>query len=275
MSYIEEHRSKVFLVDDKEWVTQRKQEWKLVKANLNKMGAIPKRLHKYHKEFFFTGHLEEPVMPPSPFAGVKALFLMWYWPEKKLDAYKAIFIDNYQDAMRIPRFLNSICAPENFTTEYSIFGGREELIVKAVCPFLDYKTVIFEKPNNSPVIGFGPSWLVAFVENQTRHLLTAQDVCVYAPGQYLWPQFDYAFEHYFDYIVKNKDWNTREKFFKRTLRYLLMFEDRDDFENIHPHVKSFRDELFNKFENGEFCQRLLDYYAEQKSEYEQGAPFPS
>jgi len=284
--------------DDKEWMAQRKEEWKHVLKSLNVIrdednSEIKKKLFKYHKELFFTGEYniskEDELNFERPFPS-ELLFLLWYYPDKSLDKYISI-IDSYMDGLRnvlyrekkpleysigARNYFMSISCKIGFDSDYGFMGGREELLVQALFPSLDYNDtidIIDESGNNKAEVHLGPksediymyaiapiyAWFKGSPNNK------------YLPSQYFWRYLDYLLS------VNDNCLNTHAKEVLTFVLYILKHTDEfKKFPKDTKHVVEFANKLRLQFENNEFGDVLMGYwnnaeklYAEYMEEYEE------
>jgi len=167
----------IWKVHDKQWMAQRKEEWKKVKYALNIMteGNDPryfkKKYHRYHQNLFFYGqkvmdgetlhmgsidgydrYRDEPYLDKERFLGgrpffrVLPFFEIWYHPKPELLNLDRIRTDwlaitslwsLWKYAQRLLFVTGKNGKP--FDPEYGAMGGREKLIVELCCPDVDYK----------------------------------------------------------------------------------------------------------------------------------------
>jgi len=167
----------IWQVHDKQWMAQRKEEWKKVKYALNIMteGNDPryfkKKYHRYHQNLFFYGqkvmdgeilhmgsidgydryrdepHLDkERFLGGDPFFRRLPFFEIWYHPRPELldlDGIRLEWLKNWslpamwEMAQKLLFVTGKNGKP--FDPEYGAMGGREKLIVELCCPDVDYK----------------------------------------------------------------------------------------------------------------------------------------
>lgn len=268
--------------DDPVWMAEREQEWAQVKANLDKMDPVfPKSSQRFHKQLFFEGTLD-PILSDSPtmmrenikppWDGCLAMFRMWYLPEKNLDYFKEIFFEepditslSHARGLFMNRFHLGL-----FPTEYGMFGGREELIVKTYFPGLDYKEEI-EQGRRKFTYSFDPRGTLFYCVDHTSAVLASSSVNPFSPGQYLWEHMSYNFDHYPDECFREEKDEPR---LRRCLRKVLDWNDRPDAPKERANAVELRNTLFEKFESEDFPAPLLRYWKEEKSAYENGEPYP-
>ena len=164
----------IWQVHDKQWMVQRKEEWRKVKYALNIMteGNDPrefkKKYHRYHQNLFFYGQkvmdgetlfvswdVYEPrrhnierarFLGGDPFFRLLPLFDVWYHPRPDLldlDEIRSEWLKHWPlPAMwKYAQKLLFVMGKnrKSFDPTYGAMGGREKLIVELCCPDVDYK----------------------------------------------------------------------------------------------------------------------------------------
>ncbi|WP_144394710.1 hypothetical protein [Pleionea sediminis] len=275
MGFIEEQRENFFHPHDKDWMSERKEEWKKVKANLDLMGAIPKRAHKIHKEFFLKGIFDKKDIFVRPFYGIELLFFMWYWPKADAFFYSQILKEKGIQLRNVYTYVCTTIKPKDFNSEYCIFGGREELIMKVLCPHLDYKEFVWEGDGRFPACdGMPPNKLNKMCFEHTLHIFESKAPCIFAPGQYLWDHVNFNFDNYYSEIKANEHFPVHEYRLRAIIRLILELEQCKESRVDNPYIESLKNDLVNKFNNSYFCQSLLDYWIQEVDNFKKGKPFP-
>lgn len=268
--------------DDPDWMREREREWTYVKANLEEMDpVIPKRSHQFHKELFFEGKLD-PILSDSsamlqkniepPFDWYLTIFRMWYLPVKDLGLFKEIF-ENEDCLMTLGHCRNFLFGRfplSYFTTEYGMFGGREELLVQTFILGLDFNELIVNgrrKYSHS----LTPHMTMRYCVDHSSKLLSSTDVNPFAPGQYLWDHLSFAADKYEKKTFKNK---LDLKQLRTCLRRILDWDERTDAPRERANVVDLRNTLLKRFEAEDFSAPLIRLWKEEKAAYERGDPYP-
>jgi len=270
--------------DDTVWMTERKNEWRLVKKNLVLMSDyIPRRLHHFHKHLFFTGEFHPDYLKGNDnykaFGGVPALFQMWYHPEPSTEELKKIFDGlSTETALYNMRRLLFAFQIDDFTTEYGLFGGREELMVKALYPELDYKRTISFNDNRSSVsLGFLPRDIYNKIINHSLTMLKLSERYLnpYNFSQYLWDYFLYAMKNYSVEIFSNNNqyMNRDINNLRFIMRLVADFDTRLTEPDLYPRGIKWHKFLLEQLENKQLPDFILDYWLEEKANFEAGKPF--
>jgi len=274
--------------DDPSWVARRKTEWRSIKENLTKMDVmVPRRTHKYHKQWFLTGELDPVIkqryMPrsgvniPDPFDGAPLFFELWYQPEKNLDLYKELF-DQCSDIYTLRQSRDALFNRFNladFNTEYGMLGGREELFVNTLCPELDFKKTKGNELSRSTYnLAPSPNSICMWCIGHTSAVLFSRRVSQNAPGQYLWKHLEYNFDRYPDLSLGTKHRSAWEYSIRILFRRILDFHERKDAPSDLLQVKNLRDTLAERFDARDFPKVLMNYWDDEKRSYEAGDPYP-
>jgi len=265
--------SDIWHPEDKKWMKKRKEEWKIVKSNLDEMTLrISKLHHKYHRDYFLYGKKD----PSLGREGGKAfnysfpLFQIWYLPEINENTIQDIYKQHiHPHAFTKARELFFNIGIGSFDKEYGMMNGREELAVKMLYPGLDWKEIMYfsEKDTSGLPHSDHPDILIQNCINKSSGIIKTGKNNPYSPGQYLWGHIDYAFENYFELISDFMIHPVR-----RTLRNIIDFHEREDAPRDIPHSIVFKEKLEKKFVNREFCQPLLDLWDDEKRKFEAGVP---
>lgn len=268
--------------DDPDWMAQREKEWVHIKANLDKMHpTIPKRSQRYHKKLFFEGILD-PILSDVtammreniewPFDGYLPLFKMWYLPEANLEAFKNIFesVDDIRVLGTSRSMLFEVFGHNLFSTNYGLFGGREELLVKTFILGYDYQELI-KVGRKKYYYNYDPSSILTYCAAHTSGLLASGIMNPYAPGQYLWDNLDYSLDKYPEEAFKE---GYEEKLLRTCLRRILDWDERLDAPKELAHSVSLRKNLLERFETNDFLPALMKLWHEEKQAYENGEPYP-
>jgi len=270
--------------DDKEWMIQRKEEWRYIQKNLDIIRDYPnfeikKKHYKYHKELFFKGeyeltkddleHFERPL-------GCPVFFNIWYCPEKSVEAYRKILdsvtdriaegnlkrgqLEDFEYAQCDTYFLNN-AGKVKYDENYGFMGGREELVTRAMYPSYDYddvKIIRNEELDREIKVHYGPS-----IETLGRYVVAPLDSLFrrgankikFLPAQYLWDHFDFAFTNNPGML---SDLQTRQ--LVAVLYICKHRESYKEFPHDKPHFVDFAENLRQRFENNEFGEPLLEYW---------------
>ena len=197
----------IWQTDNQDWMAKRQAEWKKVVNNLNLMKIeIDRKGHLYHEELFFNGILHPDLTSEDPivrskireiriFGNNELLFRLWYHPDPSLELFEeAVSRANFMHEIRSPRvFMFNTFQQSDFATEYGMFGGREEWLVKAFVPSLDW-TVERQFTRRSKIsLGLAPGLVYRYCTDATKAMLQSPDkysTNPYSPGQYLWDHLD-------------------------------------------------------------------------------------
>jgi len=270
--------------DDPSWVASRKAEWRSIKENLTKMDImVPRRTHKYHKQWFLTGELDPLIqkrfMPrsnvniPDPFDGAQLFFELWYQPEINLDLYRELF-NNCISEYNLRKSLNALFVRfrlGDFANEYGMLGGREELFVKTLCPELDFnKTKSVDSGRSTYNLGPSPNAVRMWCVGHTSAILFGKTVNKNAPGKHL----EYNFAKYPELSLGTEHRAIGEYAIKILCRRILDFHEREGAPRDVPKVTKLRDILAERFEARDFPKILMNYWDDEKREYEAGEPYP-
>jgi hypothetical protein len=251
--------------DDKQWMAQRKKDWRQVQLSLDVMRNIKKKYYKYHKELFFTGEVDQSddmvfsVKEGSePFDFMIFFYEMWYHPSPSLSVFQEIF-----DAQTLPSTLLRArdilfkFQTQQFSEDYGMLGGREELFVKVLLPSNNWQEERwFEHAKKGYPLCMHPDLLLKECNRAAQPILHGRIFNPYAPGQYLW---DYLSDN-FNQVTADLT-STREN----TLYRVKNFENLKDFPHDNILSVNFARSLKARFDNGEFSQALQDFYAEVES----------
>ena len=93
---LEESDRKLWKTDDKQWMDERKNEWRYISKNLDIIkdecnAEIKKKHFKYFKNLFFKGEYEiseEDILHFERPIPALLLFVIWFYPIKTTEAYK-------------------------------------------------------------------------------------------------------------------------------------------------------------------------------------------
>lgn len=285
--------------DEKSWLNQRKKEWRQVSKNLDLIhdqnGKLPKRLRKYHKELFFYGTIfkETRTADPSPFGSSQLFYLMWYFPEPSEEIFREFCGAYPAKGGELKRARQLLLDYSHLGKgEYGLLGGREELFVKVLVPELDCNQKLVFHPNSEELSEVSPWTIFSSCIAAGRYLLSSWPMekwsNPYLVGQYLWDQFDYAFEHYYDQIsicnelgenrflfgVPKKRRPGSIHYLFEVLRMVLDFDEREDAPRDNPAARALRERLLTRFESRGFSPRLMSIWNEVKAHYESGSKEP-
>ncbi len=274
--YIEVQREKLFHPEDKKWMTERKKEWRLVKKNLKHLYYVKNSVHKELKYWYFYGKPTEGNDSPAPLGGLDPMFWLWFWPEKSLDAYNAILKEErhrwsgYRNV--IGRILDHSIV--DFPDEYGMFGGREELFIKALMPYIDSEKPLPTIKDQAITHKVGAKRVIAQCIGHSFLLVDGRNVNPYAPGQYLWGHLNFAFEHGLNSYVVDESWEKRMYQFKILMRLLLNFYEREGSHKDKPMVVNLRNTLVERFSQRGFCEPIMTMWDEQVSDHNSNVPVP-
>jgi hypothetical protein len=251
-------------------------------------------LRKHHKELFFYGKIYKEVRTgdPSPFAFCQLFFLMWYFPKPSEEIFREFCgaspatyeLEDARDML-----LNYCNLGKG---EYGLLGGREELFAKVLIPPLDcHEELVFE-PNGGVLKNLWPRTVYSSCVAAGRYLLSSWPPekwpNPYLVGQYLWDQFDYAFEHYYHQMSTIDKYGRNRFLFAEldrkmpgsihylfeVLRMVLDFDEREGAPRDNPAARTLREKLLTRFEAREFSPRLMAVWDEVKAHYESGSKEP-
>ena len=273
--YIEAHRDNLFHPDDKAWMTERKKEWRFIKANLKQFYYVKNKYHKQIKHWFFYGKSMDDANPITPFGDLGLAFYLWFWPEKSLDAYCAILKEERHrwggGRNALERIVNHF--QTDFPGDYGMFGGREEMMLQAFMPYLDWKQPLPSTSTVHTFYGLHPATTIKTCIGQTYQLMVGIYINPYAPGQYLWDHFDYGFNHYLELCELDEIWEKNTvNLLKSLMRLMLNFYDREGTFRENPAVVKLRDTLVKRFEEGGFCGSVMTLWQEQKQAHANNEP---
>jgi len=291
---------------DKSWMSARKELWRTVKYNLDllshKNWPIRRRDHKYHKELFFYGTISErvgdelefdwdpTVIPYHEISGLTAfgdalpIFRLWYHPEPE-----AIDLDQLRNDFRLAgsldhardRFFNDFVGAggggygHSYYPEYGMMGGREPLVVKFLCPGLDYQQEMpgVRDPSLTSRPCFRPKDTFQVCLSSTRRELSQDaNFFPYDPGQYLWDHLAYAVEHYPDALFdpeKNSAWSnksTPRNDLLIVIAEILGLEQRTDASRRRPSTSAMVERLIGQYERRDFPETMLKIWDEAKAD---------
>jgi len=269
--------------DNPQWMKKRTEEWAHIKANLNKMHPqIPRRSQRFHKQLFFYG-IVDPILSDldammrenidPPFPGNLAFFKMWYLPQPSATAFKEIFeVEERLSALSRSRStLFQVFKHTLFTTDYGMCGGREELMVKTFIPDYDHQQCLVQGRNKYS-LNLRPQFVLKLCVYATLQLLDDGNINRFAPGQYLWDNFNDSSERHPDLILET---NFHEVSLRMCLRMILDWDDRDDAPKHLAHCAKLRATLLAGFEAGDFSPILMKYWQQEKLDYQEGKPSPT
>lgn len=274
--YIEAHREQQFHPEDKGWMTDRKKEWRLIKKNLKYFHYVKNSVHKELKHWYFYGKPTEGNDSPAPLGGLDPMFWLWFWPEKSLDAYNAILKEECHRWSGCRNVLGRILdhSVVDFPDEYGMFGGREELFIRALMPYLRWDKPLPTVKDQEIIHSFGPQRTIVQCFSHTFALVNGFDANPFAPGQYLWDHLNYAFEHNLDLCVKDDYWEKHMYQFKVLMRLLLNFNEREGVHKDKPMVVNLRNTLVERFSQRGFCEPIMTMWDEQVSDHNSNVPVP-
>ncbi len=277
----------IWQIDNKDWMTEREAEWKQVVTNLNLMNnEVDRKGHRYHKELFFNGVLnpdltsEDPVIQSKTreiriFGNNELLFRMWYHPQPSLELFEEIvFQARYNHEIRSPRvFIFNTFSQNDFASEYGMFGGREELMVRAFVPSLDSSVERQFFRRNKVSLGLAPNLVYRYCTGATYVMLQSSaehPTNPFSPGQYLWDHLDYALQNHWDKVIEEN----KISGLLVALHRIIDFYEREGAHHTREYAIKLQESLHRRFEDGGFGSRLMGLYAEQKSRFEAGEPEP-
>jgi len=285
--------------NDKAWLVERKKEWRQVSKNLelihDRTGDLPKRFRKHHKDLFFYGTIypEKQDGSGSPFGFCQLFYLMWYFPEPSEDVFREFCGASPAKGGELKKTRDMLFDNSNLGKgDYGLLGGREALFAKVLIPPLDCKENLVFQPNGEVLKGLTPWAMFSSCVSAGRYLLSSwpQEKWPnpYLVGQYLWDQFDYAFEHYYtemsaiDKFGENRflfGQPDRERpgsihYLFEVLRMVLDFDEREGAPHDNPAARTLREKLLSRFNAREFSPRLMAVWDEVKAHYESGSQEP-
>ena len=250
--------------EDKDWMTQRKQEWRHVQKSLGIIGAhVRKKHYKYHKELFFFGKIEsdDPDLRYDgggpPFANAKCFFELWYHPVVSLQAYQEIFDQQTSpNNLLASRRLLFLFQGFEFPQDYGMLGGREELFVKVLLPSYDDKQERTFK-------GWEKTYPLCFPPDELAHMFLGgasvlfpdsqkYNINPYQPGQYLW-----------DHVAHNLPHMTNEDYLSRIVRAVYRIKNHEhlkDFPHNYPVAVNLAKRLKARLDARDFAEPLLKLY---------------
>ncbi len=256
--------------DDKEWLEQRKAEWRQVQSHLKlfKMYFRGEYL-KHHKELFFYGRIDaevEKVYGDDYFGWALPLFLWWYHPGPTEEAFQGIF-DGQTEAKALTMsrdylFLKFPGAAK-FDTDYGMFGGREELMVKMLVPSFDpteERLFVNSWRNNREskyTLCLHPDLVARYCLNGILPHMLGYRKNPYAPGQYLWDHLCALVETVTDEPSLNR---LRELAVK-----VLTSETDADFPTDNPTAVRLAKQLKERYEYRDFSEAMLIVWDEENA----------
>ncbi len=285
--------------DDKEWLAERKKEWRQVSKNLDlihdKNGKLPKRLRKHHKELFFYGKIYQEVVTgdPSPFGFCQLFYLMWYFPEPSEDVFREFCGASPAKGHQLKKARDMLLDYSYLGKgDYGLLGGREELFVKVLIPPLDCKVELVFQPNGEVLQGLWPIRIFEACVFGTKNMLNTRKTNSrpnpYTIGQYLWDQMDYAFDHYYDQLSTIDKYGrnfflfgeperrqpSKVSYLFELLDMILDFDERERAPRDNPVAVALRERLLSRFNSRGFSPRLMAIWDEAKAHYESGSEEP-
>lgn len=131
--------------DDKQWQQERKAEWKKIQFNLKffRRTLFDGNYVSAHKNLFLKGECDEAKLEQyggKEFHYALPLFLLWYHPdptEAVINDLLSFHCENTTRALNIGQCRQIVSDLEmqtshNMADDYSLFGGREELIARTL-----------------------------------------------------------------------------------------------------------------------------------------------
>lgn len=286
--------------EDKQWMKERKELWKTIKYNLDllsKSTPIKRSYHKYHKELFFYGSINEEVwgewdfdidptdVPVHELSGLDAfwsmlpVFRIWYHPNPEvldLDKLREEFrrCGSLESAReRYFREFDGAGAGGGFGyayyPEYGMMGGREELVVRFLCPGLDYMQ---ELPGvRRPEFTSKPCFIPLDTYWNCRGSTTIelyQDArfSPYTPGRYLWDHLSYALEHYQERIYSHGGSEDLKEGLLIVMAEILDFDARTDTSRNRPSTIDMVERLTTKYDRKDFSDVMLSLWDQAKAD---------
>lgn len=276
--------------DDKQWMKQRKEEWRIVKQSLDVISSghapFKRNYHNFHKDLFFYGAVEKKHSGSGHKAFLYSLpmFQIWYHPDTENVSVEEVlqpFVGPGRMAnLRKSFFETCFNAGQNpvlkmFSPVTGMMNGREEQVVKYVCPGYDYKdtAIQLDNPGRSKTgqeACFWPPSLRRILTSHTRkELIQDARFVPFAPGQYLWDHLSYMLEHYYNEVFeltsgsKSKSDEIRNTFLE-LIAEILAFEKRTDKSRRRPSTIALVERLFGQYESKSFSDPMLKLWEEAK-----------
>ena len=276
----------------KDEVKTRKEEWKLIQRSLKEYGATEFRgsYLKQHKELYFTGNVSPELIADSGRQGslkcsaTFSLFYLWYHPGLTQDLCVELIQYFAQpffslsgrlydlERMRSQLFYRIGQGDYTQNGEYGFMGKRMSVIVPNLLGYNGEEGVIDAGTNVPP---FPSSGAVRVIAGSCRAFITPE-LCIYRPGDYLWPQGSYYLkgylEEYRNLLKEQKDgFESREAALKNNLirsaevilglliqriESLLFFSDIAEIKHDHPNAIACYELIMGQYKNGEFSPCL-------------------
>jgi len=262
---------------DKEWLAQRKTEWRLIQKHLKIFSRVHFRGEylKHHKELFFYGRIDPEVEEKygdDYFDWALPLFIFWYHPEPSETVFQQI-IDTQINAAPLNNsreyLLETFPAAAKFDTEYGMMGGREELMVKILVPSFDpaEEKIFVEQWVNASgkkitrttkyPLCLHPNLIARYCLNGIMPHIFGSKKNPYAPGQYLFDHFSILFGQVTDeYSIGD---------LRRLSKRVLTYETDEDFPSGNPTAVALAKKLKTRYENRDFSEAMLAVWDEEKA----------
>ena len=268
--------------ENKQWMDARKSEWAQILENLKLMELeVDRKAHKYHKHLYFYGELHPDIVDREAiirsnllgiriFEGNELFYRMWYHPEPSLELFKdMVEQESLPHGIEGSRtLLFNRYSQNDFASNYGMCGGREEMMVKAIVPSVDYSEKrAYPQAAKEISLGLSPESVYRFCVPTTSGLLK-YSTNPYSPGQFLWDHLDFAVQRHWKQALGDLGQN----YLRVALYRILDFYERPGKHQKWEHALKLREHLYKRFEAGDFGKRLMGLWVEEKSRFEAGEP---
>ena len=259
-------------VDDKEWMQRRKIEWKYVQANLKRFSSttFDGPYVKAHKELFFKGTVDFDKYDEfggEVFDYALPVFVMWYHPKltvgdiKRIIDFHCVNIRRAKMLAKYRKLIQKLWAQSivDLDEAYGLFGGREEIIIKALWGepgigakfdnLSELETTIQQTDKvmlNSPILSdFYWGSINAVLRDGKKHR--------YAPGQFL-------FKHMLTVADKLDDF--RLEYIALVANNTLYFEQSPHAGKGNQGSEDMRDHLLELYRTNQFPEKIAKVWKE-------------
>lgn len=194
--------------DDKDWVKQRKANWKYVKKSIKQHLAFTRPVeYPGMRDYYLTGEMNQTVVENR----CTPLFELWLHPDTSEARWEGIWQDlltrysgtNTSDELFITsqrEFFRaaggSYCDPE-----FGVFGGMEERLLKFFLPIDAYtdETFVIENREQRLCYWLNPTKAYILLASSFERFLTRDSQNIYDYCQYLLDFWFSCFDHELDY----------------------------------------------------------------------------
>ncbi len=211
--------------DDKDWLKQRRANWKYIKQSIRKHLAFT-RPNEYPgmRDYYITGEMNQTVADNR----CTTLFELWLHPDQSEARWQGLWqelLNRYSGTATPGRSfkksreeffraaLRSPCDPE-----FGVFGGMEERLLAFFLPIERYTDDTFTIENRPQRLCYfpNPKELYTFFFYGNYTFLTEADENIFYPFQYLIDFWFTSMEHSFELSKRQSDYCLL--FFKEVLK---------------------------------------------------------